>query len=74
MPAGKSGWTARSLAALEPLARPLDAAPMEELWRGQLAMELTALAPVEDLIAQVESKLQTLAEASTVATYACRHA
>jgi len=63
MATGKSGWTDKSVAALQQLAQPLGAASMEELWRGQLALELTALEQVGGLIAQVESKLQTLAEA-----------
>ena len=63
MATGKSGWTAKSVKALRQLAVPLEAATTEELWRGQLALELTALEQVEGLIAPVESKLQTLAEA-----------
>ena len=63
MPGGKSGWTNKSVAALGLRARPLDEAPPEELWRGQLGMELEALAQVQGLMARVESKLEALAGA-----------
>jgi len=56
MPSGKSGWTAKSVNVLRLTARRLDAVGDEELWRGQLHVELMALD-------QVEAKLQTLAAA-----------
>lgn len=63
MPGGKSGWTARSIAGLGLMARPMDEVDAEELWRGQLHVELQALAQVETLIEQVEAKLEVLAAA-----------
>jgi transposase len=60
---GKSGWTNSSMAALRELAVPLVEAAGDELWRGQLHVELEALGQVVQLIEQVEVKLQTLADA-----------
>lgn len=45
------------------MARLLDEAGDESLWRGQLHVELQALKQVEELIDQVEHKLETLAAA-----------
>jgi len=61
--AGKSGWTKSAVAALGEVARPLIEADAEELWRGQLHVELQAFEQVEQLIDQVEAKLEALAEA-----------
>lgn len=60
---GKSGWTASSVAALRDVARSLDNVEADDLWRGQLHVELQALDQVRQLIEQVEAKLQALAEA-----------
>lgn len=61
--AGKCGWTQAALAALGELARPLADVPTEELWRGQLHVELQALTQVDQLLVQVEAKLETLSVA-----------
>ena len=63
MPAGKSGWTHKAVSALRLEARTLDDLTAEELWRGQLHVELQALEQVGLLIEQVESKLEALAKA-----------
>jgi transposase len=63
MPGGKSGWTEKSRAALTLEARPLAEAGPQELWRGELHVELEALDQVEELIGQVEKKLEALAAA-----------
>jgi len=60
---GKSGWTASSVAALREVARGLDDVEADDLWRGQLHVELQALDQVRQLIEQVEAKLEALAEA-----------
>lgn len=62
MPAGRSGWTKEAKAALQRDARPLEELPGEELWRGQLGVELRALEQIEALIVEVEAKLEALAE------------
>ena len=46
MPAGAKGWTGESLKQLGDLARDLSEVGPEELWRGQLRIELEALAAV----------------------------
>lgn len=63
MPAGKKGWTRKALSALRLEARPMDGLTMQDLWRGQLHVELQALEQVQGLIAQVESGLEALAKA-----------
>lgn len=63
MPGGKNGWTQRSIRALAQLAQPLIDAPKDELWRGQLSIELQTLAHHQELVEQVEAKLQKLAQA-----------
>ena len=60
---GKTGWSAVELAKLTREARDLAACSPEELWRGMLALELEGLKEIEALMAQVEAKLQELAEA-----------
>lgn len=65
MPSGKSGWTARSVAGLGLMARPLDQVADVDLWRGQLQIELEALKQVSGLIEQVESKLEVLAQSQS---------
>jgi transposase len=63
MPPGKAGWTNKARSALQLDARPMKEAAAEELWRGQLHVELQALDQAESLIQQVESKLEALAGA-----------
>ena len=60
-PSGKSGWTQSSLATLGLMAYPIDKVEDDELWRGQLDIELQALEQVQGLIDQVEAKLDALA-------------
>ena len=62
MPPGAGGWTHEGLASLAALARPLADVGPEDLWRGELALELEALAPLEAQVATVETKLDTVAE------------
>lgn len=63
MPSGKNGWTDKSIAALGSMARSLDAASAEQLWRGMLDVELQALQQVQTLLDVVEAKLEQLAAA-----------
>jgi transposase len=60
---GKTGWTQAAVAALGELARPVGEVSAEELWRGMVHVELRALGQVAQLLAQVEAKLQALADA-----------
>jgi len=61
---GKKGWTKESLLGLGLMAYPLDEVDAEELWRGQLDIELQALEQIEGLVKQVEVKLEALAKSN----------
>ena len=63
MPGGSRGWTRASVAELKQLARPLAACGAEDLWRGQLDLELTLLDAVQRLIKEADKKLDALAAA-----------
>lgn len=58
---GGSGWTNKRVIALTELARELGECQAGERWRGQLQLELRALAGVEELIAGVERCLDQIA-------------
>ena len=60
-PSGREAWNAEGLAHLRRLSRPLDKLSLEQVWRGQLRMELIALEQVEQLHADVERKLDAVA-------------
>ena len=62
MPGGKNGWTQKSVAALGLMARPICQASDDDLWRGQLHVELQALEQIQQLVIQVEQKLEALAK------------
>jgi len=60
MPGGKSAWTSESLNALRSLARSVGRCGRDNLWRGQLQSELTALRQVNELLLKVERRLDRL--------------
>lgn len=60
-PSGKRGWTRESLSELRRLAQPIDEVDADQLWRGQLHVELQSLQQQEEQIRQVENKLEALA-------------
>lgn len=62
MPGGKSGWTKKSIAMLSALSESIAQVSADDLWRGQLPVELQALEQVQVLIGQVEEKLEALAK------------
>jgi len=62
MRSGRSGWTAESLERLRSMSRPIESLSIDELWRGQLALELKAFEQVQALLRAVESKLDAIAE------------
>ena len=62
-PAGARGWTREALEKLRGLAVPLSDCGMDNLWRGELHVELRLLEALQHQIAQVESKLDTIGEA-----------
>lgn len=61
---GKSGWTQQAVAKLEQLAGPLNAVGVDELWRGELGVELAALKATNNLLQQVEKKLNQIGKAN----------
>ena len=65
MPGGKNGWTKKSVNALRLLARPVLETNSDDLWRGQLHVELQALDQLQVLTDQVEKKLAVLAYQDT---------
>ncbi len=63
LPRGNSCWTKISIGHLEGLARPLSEVAMNELWRGQLDIELRQLKEIQQEITVVEEKLEVIAAA-----------
>jgi transposase len=62
--AGRKGWTKANVACLKAMAKPLDEVSVEELWRGELWLELQALSAIQALLVSVEEKLDQLAASS----------
>jgi transposase len=60
MTAGAGAWTQKELAVLRDLSRPWEEVELSDLWRGQLAEELTALEQIEEQLHRVEQKLDAL--------------
>lgn len=63
MPPAHRGWTEKSRERLQSLARPLEGVGPEDLWRGELELELRALGAMEEQIDEVEKKLGALGKA-----------
>jgi transposase len=61
LPRGASCWTQIGVARLEEMARPLSEVGMDELWRGQLHIELRQLREVQQEIRAAEEKLDAIA-------------
>jgi transposase len=61
LPGRSRGWTIGSINALKQLSCPLPQCDAENLWRGQLASELTMFEQVTTLIKQADRKLDALA-------------
>jgi transposase len=58
---GASCWTQIGVARLEEMARPLSEVGLQELWRGQLHIELRQLREVQQEISAAEEKLDAIA-------------
>ena len=63
-PRGKSGWTQEAVSKLEQWALPLSQVGADELWRGELAVELEALKGTAKLLGEVEKKLDQIGKAN----------
>lgn len=64
LPAGKSGWSRDSLESLREMSQPLASVSIDQLWRGQLWVEMALLESVEGPLAEVTDKLDKLAAAN----------
>jgi transposase len=63
LPRGAKCWTQLGMAHLAALARPLHELELNELWRGQLHLELGQLRELQQEIEMVEEKLDAIAAA-----------
>ena len=63
MPGRSRGWTAASVAELKELSRQLAGCDANDLWRGQLDLELRMLEAVSALIREADRKLDAIAAA-----------
>jgi len=63
MGAGPAAWTEQSLSKLSELARPIEQCGKDQLWAGQLWMELQSLSHLMDQVRQLDKTLNTLGDA-----------
>jgi transposase len=62
IPKGKNGWTAAGLQFLHEQSLSIEKVDIENMWRGQLWMELKMLDSVSKAVKEVEKKLDHLAK------------
>ena len=60
---GRKAWTQMGMAALQELVKPLSESSLNELWRGELGVELAQLKELQQQIEVVEAKLDELGAA-----------
>ena len=65
LPRGRSAWTLAGMAALAEMVKPLGEVSVDELWRGELGVELVQLKELQQQIVMVEAKLDHLAAADS---------
>jgi transposase len=63
LPRHRSAWTQDGLAALEAMVKPLREVSMDELWRGELEVELAQFKAVQAQMTEVVAKLDALGAA-----------
>lgn len=63
LPRGKHAWTLEGMLALEEMSRPLAEVEIDELWRGELRLELHDLCQLGEPLCEVEQKLDAIAQA-----------
>lgn len=63
LPKGQKCWTRGGVATLEAMARSFDKLDADELWRGELALELGQLREMQQQIDVLEEKLNAMGEA-----------
>jgi len=64
LPRHRSAWTQAGIEALEELAKPLGEVSMDELWRGELEVELAQFKAVQKQLTEVVAKLDALGAAN----------
>jgi transposase len=64
LPRHRSAWTQEGLAALEAMGKPLGEVAMDELWRGELEVELAQFKAVQTQLTEVVAKLDALGAAN----------
>lgn len=64
LPTAQKAWTRAGRVLLAGIARPLDAPTAAELWRGELAWELSALDHIDALLTDAESTLDRVGQAN----------
>ena len=64
MKSGTGGWSIEGLAYLQKLVRPMEEVELDELWRGQLQLELDQLLAIEQQICSVQQKLDEIGKAN----------
>jgi transposase len=62
MSGGRQAWSDASLAELSRLAKPIADCTMDELWQGQLHLELEALDDLNHAVEKLDGKLNALGE------------
>lgn len=63
LPSGKKNWTRLGLTRLEEMSQDLSEVGMNEMWRGELAIELRQLRAVQEEIETVEGRLDAIGAA-----------
>jgi len=63
LPAGKKGWSKGSIEMLNKIAISFNSCDMDNLWKGELDLELRQLEIIERCICETEKKLDKLARA-----------
>lgn len=64
LPRHRSAWTQAGMAALAAMSKPLEEVAMNELWRGELALELAQYEAVQAQIIDLVAKLDALGAAN----------
>ena len=64
LPRHRSAWTQAGMAALAAMSKPLEEVAMNELWRGELALELAQYEAVQAQMAELVAKLDALGAAN----------
>lgn len=64
LPRHRSAWTQAGMAALAAMSKPLEEVAMNELWRGELALELVQYEAVQTQMAELVAKLDALGAAN----------